>query len=121
MSIICRHLSISANLLKILRSEDLFRNIGDLTSTLMYKLDPGHCYTIITDALYQSILEPQFFREIKHSSYFVIQVAFHENMSSPEANIMEPLDEARKTGCQTYLIYLANGIQMDGLLRFIDE
>lgn len=87
----------------------------------MYKLDPGHCYTIITDALYQSILEPQLFREIERSTYFVIRVAFQENMSSPDMSILKPLTEARKTDCQTYLIYLANGIQMDHFLRFVDK
>lgn len=109
------------NLTQILRSENLFQHIGDLTATLMYKLDPGHCYTIITDALYQAILGPEFFREIERSTYFVIHVAFQENMSAPEMTIMKPLDEARKTDCQTYLIYLANGIQMEHFFRFIDK
>lgn len=99
----------------------MFKNVGDLSSTLLFKLNPGHCYTIITDALYQSILNPDFFKDIERSSYFVIRVAFNENMSSPDSNVLKPMLEARKTDCQTYLIYLANGIQMSYFLRFIDE
>lgn len=112
---------VAGDLAAILKSEDMFRDIGDLTSTLLYKMDPGHCYTLITDPLYQNILQPDFFKGVERSSYFIIRVPFHENMSSPEASVLKPLTEARRTDCQTYLIYLANGIQMERFLRFIDE
>lgn len=112
---------MAADLASILRTEDLFKEIGELTSTLLYKLEPGHCYTLITDPLYQNIFQPNFFKGVERSSYFIIRLPFYENTLSPETKLLKPLTEARKTDCQTYLIYLANGIQMERFLRFIDE
>lgn len=106
---------------KILRSEEMLENIEILTSDLLYKLNPGHCYTLITDPLYYDILQPRLFREIQRSTYFVVRVEFNEDMIEPTNETMTTLREAHRAGCRCYLIYLANGIQMRRFLRFIDR
>lgn len=99
----------------------MFEDIAMLTTDLLYKLSPGHCYTIITDSLYQEVLLPKLFRDIGHSAYFVIRVPSNEDMLKPNIRIQITLQEARKAGCRCYLMYLANGIQMERFLRFIDR
>lgn len=99
----------------------MLENIGLLSSDLLYKLDPGHCYTVITDPLYSDILQAKLFHEIGRSTYFVVQVRFNEDMISPRNNTMAVLKEAHRSGCRCYLIYLANGIQMNRFLRYIDR
>lgn len=106
---------------KILRTEEMLEHITVLTTDLLYKLHPGHCYTLITDPLYQEILLPKLFREIGHSTYFVVKIPFNEDMLMPNLHIQITLEEARKAGCRCYLMYLANGIQMERFLRFIDR
>lgn len=106
---------------KILRTEEMLEHITVLTTDLLYKLQPGHCYTLITDPLYQEILLPKLFREIGHSTYFVVKIPFNEDMLMPNIHIQITLEEARKAGCRCYLMYLANGIQMERFLRFIDR
>lgn len=100
----------------------MFENITLLSSDLLYKLNPGHCYTLITDPLYNEILQMKLFDEIgASSSYFVIQVPFNEDMLMPKNVTLMALREAHRAGCGCYLIYLANGIQMSRFLRFIDR
>lgn len=106
---------------KILRMEEMFESIRILSTDLLYKLEPGHCYTIITDPLYQEILQPKLFQEISESTYFVLKVPFNEDMLNPNEKMLFTLHEARTAGCRCYLIYLANGIQMERFLRFIDR
>lgn len=84
-------------------------------------MNPGHCYTIVTDSLYQEILSAKLFREIERSAYFTVLVPFNEDMLEPNERMMATLQEAKKSGCKCYLIYLANGIQMERFLRFIDQ
>lgn len=106
---------------KILRTEEMFEEIGLLTSDLLYKLEPGHCYVLITDPLYNDILQFKLFQEIGRSTYFVIRVKFNEDMISPRNETIWTLKAARRAGCRCYLIYLANGIQMSRFLRYIDR
>lgn len=100
----------------------MFENIGILTKDLLYKLEPGHCYTLITDPLYLAILQSELFQEISHSSYFVINVPFNEVfLQTTEDEIVTTLKEAHKVGCKCYLIYLANGNQMERFFHFINR
>lgn len=98
----------------------MFKNIGILTSNLLYKSTPGHCYTIITDPMYEVILQRSFFKDIERSACIVIRIPFYEDLSAPQERILASLAEARKMDCQVYLIYLANGVQMERFLQFID-
>lgn len=104
-----------------MRSEEWLESVEILTSDLLYKLDPGHCYTLITDPLYYDILQPKLFQEMVRSTYFVIRVKFNQDMITPKNETMATLREAYRAGCRCYLIYLANGIQMNRFLRFIDR
>lgn len=113
--------SDSISLDKILRSEEMFENIELLSSDLLYKLDAGHCYTLITDPLYSEILQIKLFNAIGRSTYFVIQIPFNEDMMSPRNATLRALREAHRAGCSCYLIYLANGIQLSRFLKFIDR
>lgn len=106
---------------KILRTEDMFESIELLTYDLLYKIEPGHCYTIVTDPLYSVLLKPKLFSEISRSTYFVIRVRFNEDMLSPRNRTVNALKEAHNAGCRCYLIYMANGIQMSRFFRFIDR
>lgn len=54
-------------------------------------------------------------------SYIIVLVPESEDMLSPSSAIVEPLVEARRVGCETYLIYLANGIQAERFLRYADQ
>lgn len=106
---------------RILRTETLFDDIELLSTELLYRLNPGHCYAIVTDSLYQEILSAKLFHEIERSAYFSVLVPFNEDMLIPSRQMMATLQEAYKSGCKCYLIYLANGIQMERFLRFIDK
>lgn len=106
---------------KILRTEEMFESIKLLSSDLLYKLDPGHCYTLVTDPLYAEILQMKLFHEISRSTYFVVRVRFNEDMMSPKNDTLAALKEASEAGCQCYLVYLSNGIQMNRFLKFIDR
>lgn len=106
---------------KILRTEEMLESFELLTSDLLYKIDPGHCYTLITDKLYGDLLQSKIFGEMSRSTYFVIQIRFNEDMITPKNRTMKALREAYKAGCRCYLIYLANGIQMNRFLKFIDR
>lgn len=124
MVIYCRlHYSLvkSDALSMILRQEDLLKEISALTIDLLSKIKAGHCYTLITDPLYSEILQSKLFHQIDRTSHFVIEIPFNEDMSMPENETVTVLSEAHKSGCQCYLIYFANGIQMARFLRFIDR
>lgn len=99
----------------------MFENIELLSSDLLYKMNPGHCYTLVTDPLYSEILQIKLFNDIGRSTYFVVQIRFNEDMMSPKNDTVSALREAHRAGCGCYLIYLANGIQMSRFLRFIDR
>lgn len=62
----------------------MFESISVLTSDLLYKIDPGHCYTLITDPLYDNVLQPKLFQEVSRSTVFVIRVKFNEDLMSPK-------------------------------------
>lgn len=106
---------------KIMRTENLFDDVELLSTELLYRMNSGHCYTIVTDSLYREILTAKLFRTIERSAYFVVLVPFNEDMLEPNKQMMATLQEANKSGCRCYLIYLANGIQMERFLRFIDQ
>lgn len=106
---------------QIPRNESLLDSIAVLTKDLLYRTKTRHCYTIITDDVYQDILTVKLFKEMDRSTYILIKISDFEDMIQPNGRIIETLKEARRIGCETYLIYLANGIQVERFLRFVDE
>lgn len=87
----------------------------------MYHMRANHCYTIITDQMFQHIFTVKMMHELSISSYLVILVADYEDMLEPNERIVRCLLEAQRSGCDAYLIFLANGIQAERLMRFIDR
>lgn len=55
-------------------SENLFRDVEDLTSDLLSKTQPGHCYAIITDTMYQAVLEWKIFFEIRGHPIYIVKL-----------------------------------------------
>lgn len=104
-----------------MRMENIFENIETLTVDLMYKTRGDQCYAIVTDKMYQSILSVNLFRSVGQSTYLVILVPDFVDTLSPEPIFLLSLMQAQRSGCQTFLIYLANGIQMERFLRFVDQ
>lgn len=87
----------------------------------MYKTRGHHCYALVTDKMYQSILSANMFKAVGQSTYFIILVPDFADTLRPEPIFLHSLKQAQRSGCQTFLIYLANGIQMERFLRFVDE
>lgn len=104
-----------------MEAENLFENIETLTVDLMYKTRTDHCFVIITDKMYQSILTTNLFKSVSRSTYLIILVPDFEDTLKPEPSLIISLIQAQRSGCQTFLIYLANGIQMERFLRFVDQ
>lgn len=108
--------------MQILESETFFSDIGDLTADLLlHQAKPTRCYTLITDSMYEIILQLKLFNAVDQFSYVLIKIQDHEDLLEPDSDILKSLLEARQSGCQTYLIFLANGIQTERFLRFIDK
>lgn len=112
---------IQAKFLQILESERFFGDTIDLTADLLHQAKPTRCYTLITDSMYEIILQLKLFDALDQFSYVLIKIQDYEDLLEPDPDILKSLLEARKSGCQTYLIYLANGIQTERFLRFIDK
>lgn len=106
---------------QILQVENLFENIENLTVDLMYKTRGEHCYAIVTDKIYQSILSANLFKSVSQSTYLIIFVPEFADTLRPEPIFLLSLMQAQLSGCRTFLIYLANGIQMERFLRFVDQ
>lgn len=110
------------SLTKILETENYFKDLEPLTADLLYRTRSSYCYALITDSMYQIILQRNIFSEISsRSSYVVIKIPDQEDMLSPSQPIVQSFEEARRSGCRTYLIYMANGIQVERLLKYIDK
>lgn len=118
----CSSFGDNSGLDRILQTEQMFEHIGILTKDLLHKMEPGHCYTLITDPLYVAILQSELFQEISHRSYFVINIPFNKDfLQTTEDEIIITLKEANKVGCKCYVIYLSNGNQMERFFRFINR
>lgn len=105
----------------MIRDENMLTEIENLSTEILNRIKPGHCYTIVTDPFYQDILGTKLFREIQRSAYFVVRVPFHEDALNPSNKTRRTLAEARKSGCKCYLIFFANGVQMERFMRFADR
>lgn len=106
---------------RLLETENIFEKIEILTIDLMYKTRGHHCYALVTDKMYQNILSANLFKAVGHSTYFIILVPDFVDTLKPEPIFLHSLMQAQRSGCQTFLIYLANGIQMERFLRYVDE
>ncbi|KAJ6650184.1 Glutamate receptor ionotropic, delta-1, partial [Pseudolycoriella hygida] len=109
------------NYSKILQMENIFEDIESLTVDLMYKTREDDCYAIVTDKIYQSILSAKLFKSVSQTTYLIVLVPDFMDTLRPEPIFLLSLMQAQRSGCGTFLIYLANGIQMERFLRFVDQ
>lgn len=88
---------------------------------LVAKMKAGHCYVFITDTIYQRVLTDRLFLEIRINPRYIVIIPDDEDTLDPSARVRCMLEEVRKIGCGAYVMLLANGIQMERLLRFGDR
>ncbi|XP_055703556.1 glutamate receptor ionotropic, kainate glr-3 [Phlebotomus papatasi] len=107
---------------KIVEEFNLHPHLDILTRTIVSKLDPGKCFAIITDNQYYQLLRgPIFATGIEDYPIYLALVNDSEDLLSPNYNTVRMLQEIRKANCGIYVIYLANGIQMERFFRFGDK
>ncbi|XP_055542534.1 uncharacterized protein LOC129728143 [Wyeomyia smithii] len=101
--------------------ENDLAQFGHLLVDLIGKMKAGHCFAFITDALYAVTLTDQLFQEIHTQPRYVLQIRDDEDTLNPSSRVTCMLEEIRRIGCGAYVILLANGIQIERLLRFGDR
>lgn len=109
-----------SNLQNLLNYEDLYSEIGVLSTDLLSKelKSINHCFSIITDASHNSVLNYEFFQTINGKPVFLIQISDSEDLLSPNYATVSSLTQIKNLGCELHLILISNGIQMERFLRF---
>uniref|UniRef100_A0A1S4GWS3 Ionotropic glutamate receptor L-glutamate and glycine-binding domain-containing protein n=1 Tax=Anopheles gambiae TaxID=7165 RepID=A0A1S4GWS3_ANOGA len=88
---------------------------------LAAKMDYGHCYVVLFDEVYESVLNAAFFRQIHRAARYIVKIEQDEDTFNPRPSLKCILESTRKAGCGGYILLMANGIQMARLLRFGDD
>uniref|UniRef100_A0AAG5DE62 Ionotropic glutamate receptor C-terminal domain-containing protein n=1 Tax=Anopheles atroparvus TaxID=41427 RepID=A0AAG5DE62_ANOAO len=99
----------------------LHAEIRWLVLDLVVKMNPGHCNVMIFDAVYEGVFGSEIFQRVNQASWFVIKISQDEDTLDPPSALKCVLADVRKAGCGGYIILLANGVQMERLLRFGDK
>ncbi|CAH0406266.1 unnamed protein product [Chilo suppressalis] len=79
------------------------------------------CVAVVCDTVYLNVFEGYLFKRMWRMPFIMIVVEEYEDLLSPNFDTLESLREARKAGCNVYVVLLANGIQTARLLRFGDR
>ncbi|XP_059620561.1 uncharacterized protein LOC132264385 [Phlebotomus argentipes] len=107
---------------KILENFNLHRDLDVLTTSIISKLDPGICFAFITDRQYYELLREKLFESgVEDYPIFLVLISDSEDLLSPNYRTVRMLQEIRKANCGAFVIYLANGIQVERFLRFGDR
>lgn len=97
----------------ILRSNDLLGQLAALTADLLHMVHVRHCMCIVTDDLHLQLFGAQQFAAMSRSTtYLVVRIADDEDTLQPGAETCSALAAAKQAGCDVYVVYLANGIQV---------
>uniref|UniRef100_A0A8W7MTN7 Ionotropic glutamate receptor L-glutamate and glycine-binding domain-containing protein n=1 Tax=Anopheles arabiensis TaxID=7173 RepID=A0A8W7MTN7_ANOAR len=88
---------------------------------LAAKMDYGHCYVVLFDEVYESVLNAAFFRQIHRAARYIVKIEQDEDTFNPRPSLKCILESTKKAGCGGYILLMANGIQMARLLRFGDD
>ncbi|XP_053663227.1 uncharacterized protein LOC128712357 [Anopheles marshallii] len=88
---------------------------------LVEKMNYGHCYAILFDEVYESVLNEYFFHRIHRAARYIVKIAEDEDTFNPRPGLKCILENIRRVGCGGYVILMANGIQLERLLRFGDK
>uniref|UniRef100_A0A3F2ZDA7 Ionotropic glutamate receptor L-glutamate and glycine-binding domain-containing protein n=1 Tax=Lutzomyia longipalpis TaxID=7200 RepID=A0A3F2ZDA7_LUTLO len=101
---------------------NLHDGLDTLTTSILSKLDPKVCFAILTDRQYYDILRESIFRSGTESyPVYLVLVSDSDDLLSPNYRTVRMLQEMRRVDCGVYVIYLANGIQMERFFRFGDK
>ncbi|EAA12883.4 AGAP007951-PA, partial [Anopheles gambiae str. PEST] len=79
---------------------------------LAAKMDYGHCYVVLFDEVYESVLNAAFFRQIHRAARYIVKIEQDEDTFNPRPSLKCILESTRKAGCGGYILLMANGIQM---------
>ncbi|XP_073943627.1 glutamate receptor ionotropic, delta-2-like [Choristoneura fumiferana] len=116
----CVYADTSVIIKDLEESKDLELVLIDLLNGLARRRDVT-CVAIICDAVYLNVFEGALFKRTADVSVLMIVVEEYEDLLSPNFYTLEALRQARKDGCNVYVILLANGLQATRLLRFGDR
>uniref|UniRef100_A0A336MB17 CSON013115 protein n=1 Tax=Culicoides sonorensis TaxID=179676 RepID=A0A336MB17_CULSO len=103
-----------------LSKEDLFIDLSKLVSSILVNIKIKHCYAIITDDIYSNILTDDFFNKMESSPVFIEKIKTSQEMQDPDSNTSIFWQSIKLNPCEIYVIFLANGIQVEGFLRYAD-
>ncbi|CAK1581472.1 unnamed protein product [Parnassius mnemosyne] len=120
MCFVCVNGDLDDILKGVKRNRDLEYVLIDLLNDIA-RYNDLTCMAIICDSIYLNVFEGTLFAKTFTIPYVIIVVAEHEDLLSPNFYTLESLRQARKDGCSTYVIILANGLQAARLLRFGDR
>ncbi|KAI4462234.1 ionotropic receptor 20a-related [Holotrichia oblita] len=103
--------------------EDADTDFADLIlDILLNTLLPFKCVALITDIVYEDVLNAALFKKFGiYLSFFVIRVKESEDLLSPFPRTQASLGRIKDHDCQTYVILIANGLQVSRLLRYGDR
>ncbi|XP_060810809.1 glutamate receptor ionotropic, kainate glr-3 [Amyelois transitella] len=101
-------------------SKDLQLVLIDMLNGLARRHDVT-CVAVICDTVYLNVFEGAMFKRIRSVPMVMTVVEEYEDLLSPNFDTLESLREARRDGCNFYIILLANGLQVSRLLRFGDR
>ncbi|XP_026329995.1 glutamate [NMDA] receptor subunit 1 [Hyposmocoma kahamanoa] len=104
----------------LLEKKDLELVLMDLLNSLTRRHELT-CVAIICDPIYLNVFEGALFKKTMSVPFVMIVVEEHEDLLSPNFNTLESLREARRDGCNMYVVFLANGLQVSRLLKFGDR
>lgn len=121
LSMICNIESVEKELSDKVQDDNDLTDFGRLLVDLVVKIKAGHCYAFITDRIYEAVLTDRLFLEIQNQPRYVVHIPADEDTLDPGPRVRCMLEEVQKIGCGAYVILLANGIQVERLLRFGDR
>uniref|UniRef100_A0A182W7U8 Ionotropic glutamate receptor L-glutamate and glycine-binding domain-containing protein n=1 Tax=Anopheles minimus TaxID=112268 RepID=A0A182W7U8_9DIPT len=81
----------------------------------------GRCYAILFDEVYESVLNEYFFHQIHRAARYIVKIAQDEDTFNPRPALKCILEDIRRVGCGGYVLLMANGIQLERLLRYGDK
>lgn len=108
-------------LTKELQQSDVFKDLSALVTDIIYKIKSRYCYAFLIDDNYADTITPKLFDDIREHPVFVAKIKESADLLEPDTETYCMLSEIRKAKCDVYLVLLANGIQVERLLRYGDK
>ncbi|CAH1402456.1 unnamed protein product [Nezara viridula] len=97
-------------------------DFGWLLEDLIQKvLFDAKCLTIISDRFYNDMFTTKMFQKLSAIPIFVILIGENEDLLSPNYKTLSVILQARRKGCDVYIILIANADETIRFLRFGDR